>query len=278
MVDILATEKKLSRKIRFFNTIHICHGNMTLGSASDTHQGPVFEHFTPNRSGSNNEIIQVQQLLLDFLSIAGNLRIVSCAIVLRGNLVDGQQFFRKSFVGIQKEKSVNGRKLSTACLEHFLPNDTSKGGTHGTQDGLGTRSKVEDDTLLGCRKSIFSGFCHSSAYNIDDLFAGINVSRRRQFSVVSRAVFFQGLKGLVEQWRTIPFGKVGHHAFSEVGQSLFVGLKGNRDGLLHLGNVSLLGFSGNSNVSVGSNLDFEHVRSRDLHLIVFVGLQSRKVL
>ena len=108
-VNVGAAKQELPRKIGLFDAIHIRNVNVTSFATAHTHQGPVLEHFATNRTGTNNEIVQLPNLFLHVFPKHRNLT----GVPSRGRqLFGGQDLVRQTLVRVQVKESIERCEFS----------------------------------------------------------------------------------------------------------------------------------------------------------------------
>mmetsp|Transcript_62115 Transcript_62115/g.109375 ORF Transcript_62115/g.109375 Transcript_62115/m.109375 type:complete len:508 (-) Transcript_62115:389-1912(-) len=254
-VNVGVSEQKLSRKIGFFDLVHVgdIHGALgfALGTAGtvveratrNAHHRPVFDHLTANRPCTDEEHIELAELVLQFPSKHHDLSVVPTT--QRRHLFGRQRGVMQRFDGIIVEPLLHGHKLAAACFEHFLAHDATQQRTNRRYLAAGTQRKAFDQLLFFLnlfRRKMECAICRSGEGFREA--KGLLVHLIRMFHItrfgqvaVGLLKCFQRSKRHVHLSCAVNLGKV-HHKLSRVLETLRVGFKRHRRRLFHLVDVS----------------------------------------
>ena len=78
-------EEELSAEVALLDVVHVSQEERTLAflASADSHQSEVLQELATQRTGANQEHIQVPQLLLEALAEHGDLAIIPCVYVVK---------------------------------------------------------------------------------------------------------------------------------------------------------------------------------------------------
>ena len=120
MTNVLLSEQELSIQIAYFDVVIVSAMNLTLWSATNTHESECFDIFATKSTSTNHKSVNSCKLFLHLS--AKNLDLVIVSTICRGSI---NWTFRKCFKNIIMEPLFQWAILSSK-LDNFLSNNTTK--------------------------------------------------------------------------------------------------------------------------------------------------------
>jgi hypothetical protein len=120
MTNVLLSEQELSIQIAYFDVVIVGTMNLTLWSATNTHESECFDIFTAESTCTNHKGVYFCKFFLNFS--AENLDLVIVSTICRGSI---NWTFRKCFKNVIMEPLFQWAILSSK-LDNFLSNNTSE--------------------------------------------------------------------------------------------------------------------------------------------------------
>mmetsp|Transcript_5693 Transcript_5693/g.13777 ORF Transcript_5693/g.13777 Transcript_5693/m.13777 type:complete len:452 (-) Transcript_5693:242-1597(-) len=128
LLDVRVPEQKLPRKVRLLDEVHVRQKHLTFLPTSQSHRGPRLEHLAPDRSGTDQEVTQIQNLLVHRPPKHRNLMIVHrirrLALLLR------RQHLRQHLHAIKAKKLHGRHELPRHALDRLLRHNPAQHRRH----------------------------------------------------------------------------------------------------------------------------------------------------
>lgn len=122
--------------------------HMTLLARRDTHQRPVLEHLATDRTGADEELTVVGNLVLERATEDGDLTVVASGRGGGGAVFGGRLDGRESLQGVVVEVLEEGRELARAGLEDLLRDETTDDGVDGSEVTGRLEGELLEDLLV----------------------------------------------------------------------------------------------------------------------------------
>lgn len=211
LADVLGSEQELPVQVALFDGIQIRDVNDTSTLTAQTHHAPVLEHFTTDRTRSDQELALFVDLLLKLGAKDGNLRVVPRVDWL--TVVFCRQLGRQGFERVKVHRLHHWVELGTARLEDFLGDESTDDGHH--RGNLSASLVRQLGEHLFVQRFLAPSFLGNLLGEGDYELGIVRVSWSRQTSVL---VDKRGkrLETGVQRSGSIKLGKVGDEEFGSL--------------------------------------------------------------